>query len=191
MRVQAADRHHAPCLTEPIPLAQVVLERAADRTLRSKDHAREVAKAAYALAGVVEEAPELDAVEAVELAEGDPGSPEALGTARERVRGEAEAAGGVDGVADLRPAQVPVDLALDSECEEMVPIGGGDLLADEQKNVVVPALLAAPLCLQRVVVCQQHHVDAGTLRGVGDLRDAPRAVGVGGVNVDDAGEVVH
>src|SRR3954469_22626518 len=54
------------------PLARVVLGRAADRALWRRDHPHQVAHAAHALAGVVEERPQLDAVEAVEVAELDP-----------------------------------------------------------------------------------------------------------------------
>src|SRR5436189_294192 len=88
VRVEPADRGHAARLAEAVPLAQVGGRRATDRALRRPDHAREVADATDALAGVVEERPELDAVQAVGVAELDAPSPEAFRAARERVRAE-------------------------------------------------------------------------------------------------------
>src|SRR4029079_1644051 len=99
--------------------------------------------------------------EAVALAEGDAGALEALRPPRERVRAEAEAAGGFNRLADVRPRHARVDLLVDAEREEVVAVGGRDLFADEDEHVVVPALLAAALGLERVVVGEQHYVDAG------------------------------
>src|SRR5205823_84141 len=111
-----------------------------------------------------------DALDEVELAERDAGPAEALRAARERMRREAEAAGVGDRAAQLGAGEAAVDLLVDPECQEVVAIGGGHLLADEDEHIAVPALLAAPLGLERVVVCEEDDVDAGLGRGAGDLR---------------------
>src|SRR4051794_7555227 len=120
VRVESTDRDHATGLAEAVPLAQVAVGWTTDCALRREDHSRQVAKVAHALAGVVEEAPQLDAVEAVGFSEWDPRPLEALGSARERVRAEAEAARRADRVADLGPGQRAFDLALDAERQVVV-----------------------------------------------------------------------
>ena len=112
--------------------------------------------------------------------------------ARERVGGEAEPAGGAHRRADAGGVELRVvDLLVDPEGEVVVAPPRRDLLAHEQQHVAVPALLAVALGRERVVVGQQHHVRAGAPPRPGDLRHRAGAVGVGRVQVDHAGQVVH
>src|SRR6476620_6488539 len=70
VRVESADRDDALCLAEPIPVAQIARGRPADDRLGSVDHPEDIADAVQLLRGVVQERPELDAIEAVEIAPG-------------------------------------------------------------------------------------------------------------------------
>jgi hypothetical protein len=82
-------------------------------------------------------------------------------------------------------------VVVDAEREIVVTGRGRDLVAREQQHVAVPALLAEPPGGHRVVVREQHDVRAGARRRAGDLGDRPGPVGMGRVEMDHAGEVVH
>jgi hypothetical protein len=108
------------------------------------------------------------------------------------VRCEAEAAGGAHRGADAGGVEAGVvDLLVDPEREVVVAPPRRDLLAHEQQDVPVPALLAVALGRERVVVGEQHDVRAGAPPRPRDLPHRARAVRVGGVQMDDAGQVVH
>jgi len=102
-----------------------------------------------------------------------------------------EAAGIAHGAADLGAAEAAADLRVDAERQEMVAVGGGDLLADEHQRAPVPAFFATPFCLERVVVGEQHDVDPGALRRERDLGHGSSAIRVRGMHVDDASQVVR
>ena len=149
---------------------------------------------ADALAGVVRGVPELDAVQrvAVEPAERHAGPPEPRRALGERVRGEPEPAGIPHRAGDAARVQAAVpDLRVDPEGEVVVAPERRDLLARQQQHVAVPALLAAPPGLERVVVGEQHDVRPRPRSGARDLGHRAGPVGMGRVKVDHTGEVVH
>ena len=100
-----------------------------------------------------------------------------------RIAHSATDAGGVE-------ARV-VDLVVEAEGEVVVAPARRDLLAHQHEHVVVPALLAAPLGLERVVVGEEDHVGLGALRGARDLGNGAGPVRVERVEVDHAGQVVQ
>ena len=100
-----------------------------------------------------------------------------------RIAHRATDAGGVEALV--------VDLVVEAEGEVVVAPARGDLLAHKDQHVVVPALLAAPLGLERVVVCEEDHVGVGAPRRARDLGNGPGPVRVERVEVDYAGEVVQ
>ncbi len=106
------------------------------------------------------------------------GEPEAA-----RVAHRAADAGGVEALV--------VDLVVEAEGQVVVAPARGDLLAHQHEDVVVPALLAAPLGLECVVVCEQDHVGLGAPRRARDLGNRSGPVRVERVEVDHAGEVVQ
>ncbi len=78
--------------------------------------------------------------------------------------GEAEPALRLDRLAHLgRRAALLLDDRVDPEGEVVVLVRR-DLLADQQEDVAVPALLAVIARRERVVVGEQDHVDAGLRR---------------------------
>ena len=108
------------------------------------------------------------------------------------MRGEAEAARVAHRPRDPAGVEAAVaDHLVDAEGQVVVLAERRDLLAGEQEHVAVPALLAAPLGLQRVVVGEQHHVGLRARRRPRDLGHGSGPVGVCRVQVDHAGEVVH
>jgi hypothetical protein len=107
------------------------------------------------------------------------------------VRGEAETAGVADRPADPTGVEAAVaDLLVDAEGEIVVSPQRRHLLPDEHEHVAVPALLAMTLRRERVVVGEQHHVHLRPRGGARDLAHGACAVRMGGMQVDDAGEVV-
>ena len=91
---------------------------------------------------------------------------------------------------DVGGAQpVVVDLLLQAEGEVVIAARGRHLFADAHQHPTVVALAAAPPGLERVVVGEQHGVDARVRRGRGDLLDRAGAVGVQGMGVHDAAEI--
>ena len=79
VRVEAADRDHAPLAAELVPAPHVALGRVVERARRRREEADQRADPVDLLAGVVREVPQLDPVErvAVEPAERDAGPLEA------------------------------------------------------------------------------------------------------------------
>ena len=84
-----------------------------------------------------------------------------------------------------------VHRALEAEREVVVLPSRRDLLAHQDQHPVVPALLAPVARRERVVIGQQEEVEPVRTRGGGDLGHSPGAVGVGGVDVQDAREIVQ
>ena len=167
-----------------------------ERALRRDDEAQDVADALRRLRGVGDEAPQLDAVQAVavEPVEGHSlaDALEAPRAPRPRVRREADPARVCDRPADRVCVEaLVVDRLVEPEREQVVAPPRRHLDAREQQHVAVPALLAAPPGLERVVVGQQHDVHLRAPARAGDLPDRAGAVRVGRVEMDDAGEVVH
>ena len=80
---------------------------------------------------------------------------------------------------------------IDPERQVVVAPERRDLVARQQQHVAVPALLAAPPRLERVVVGEQHHVRPRPRRRAGDLGHRPGPVRIGRVEMDHTGEVVH
>src|SRR5437588_354930 len=193
--VQPADSDHAaPARVQPVPLAAVLLRRSGREALGVGEEPQRVADRPDRLALVGHEAPHLDAGEslAVEVAPRHRLGPEALGSAREGVRGEAEPACVGDRADDLRRSHpAVVDRLLEPEREVVVAAPGRDLLAHEQQHVLVPALVAAIARLERVVVGQEDDVHARPPSRAHDLRNRPGAVRERGMEVEDAGEVVQ
>jgi hypothetical protein len=147
-----------------------------------------------ALPGVVREAPELDPVErvAVEPAVRHPGTPEADRSLGERVRREAEPAAVADSPRDRAGVEAAVlDVLVEPEREQVVATERRHLLARQQQDVAVPALLAELPGGDRVVVGEEDDVGARPRGGAGDLAHGPGPVGVRRVDVDHAGKVVH
>jgi hypothetical protein len=116
---------------------------------------------------------------------------EAPRSARERVGRERETAGRADGAQDAVGVEPVVDLGVHAEGQAVVVPRGRDLLAHQQEHAVVPALVALPLGLERVVIGEHHHVHPGAAPGPHDLAHRARAVRVKRVQVDHAGQVVH
>ena len=194
VRVEAADRDHAPLAAELVPAPHVALGRMVEHAPGRGEEADQRRDAADPLAGVVGEAPQLDAVKrvAVEAAERHAGPLEAHGALGERMRGEAEAARVADRPRDPAGVEAAVaDLLVDPERQVVVAPERRDLLARQQQHVAVPALLAAPPRLERVVIGEQHHVGLRAGRRPRDLGHRPGPVRVRRVQVDHAGEVVH
>ena len=79
-------------------------------------------------------------------------------------------------------------ILVDPEGEVVVLLPGRHFLANEDEDGFVPALLAAVLCSEGVVVGQQHEVQFVRPGGGGDLRHRSGAIRVGGVHVNDAGD---
>ena len=111
---------------------------------------------------------------------------------RPRVRCEADPARVGDRPADrVRVEALMVDRLVEPEREQVVAPPRRHLDAREQQHLAVPALLAAPPRLERVVVGQQHDVHLRAPARAGYLPDGAGAVRVGRVQMDHAGEVVH
>jgi hypothetical protein len=189
--VEAADRDDRPLPAELVPRAQVAFRRMVHVAVRRDEELDDVAPPVDRLAGVVHEAPQLEPREAVEVAEGDPAPLEEPRPLGEGMRSEAEPALSFDRLTDLlRGLPALLDHPVDPEGEVVVLVRR-DLLADQQQHVVVPALLPVISRRQRVVVGEQHDVDAGLRRGSHDLRHRAGPIGPGRVDVDDASQIAH
>ena len=109
---------------------------------------------------------------------------------REGMRGEGHTAGLQHGGADVPLGASRVgDLLVEAE-HEQVPRLRRHLVPDEHEHAPAPALLAAAACLERVVIGEQHAVRARDFGRVYELGHGGGAVGVGGVDMRDAGEAV-
>jgi hypothetical protein len=64
-------------------------------------------------------------------------------------------------------------------------------VADQDQHAVAPALLAAATSLERVVVGEEQALGAGALRGLHELGDRGRAVGIGRMDVRYARQAVE
>ena len=193
--VQAADRYHAPAAAEPVPLAHVALRRVLEHAARRDNEAQRLREALEGLGGIGHEAPELDAVERVGVERGERHAVtralEAARAAREGVGRERETARRADCAQDAVGVELVVDLGVHAEGQAVVAPRGRDLLAHQQQHAVVPALVALPLGLERVVVGEHHHVHPGAAAGPHDLAHRAGAVRMERVQVDHAGQVVH
>jgi hypothetical protein len=194
VRVEAADRDDAPLAAELVPAANVGFRRMVEDPPGRGEEADQGRDAADALTGVGGEAPQLDAVHglAVEAPERHSRALEADRALGERVRREAEAARVPHRARDrARVEAAMADLLVDSEGQVVVAPERRDLLTGQEQDVAVPALLAAPLRLERVVVGQEHHVRPRPRGRARDLGHRPGPVRVRRVDVGHAGEVVH
>ena len=194
--VDPADRDDpASARVQTVPVAQVLLRRVGEEPLRGGDEAEHVADRRDRLSGVVHEAPQLHARQpvAVDVAPRHRGRAlEQGGALRPGMRREPEPSGGGNRAADLGGRAVaPAHRLVDAEGEVVVLAPGRHLLAHQQEDAVVPALVPARLGLERVVVGEQHHVRPGAFRRPEDLGHRPGPVREGGVQVDDAREVVE
>jgi hypothetical protein len=194
VRVQPADRDHAPCPAQLVPAAHVALGRMVEHALRRQEEPDQRGDAADLLPGVVGEVPQLDPVEgvAVEAPVRHARPPEARRSLRERVRGEPEPAGVADRSRDRAGvAAAMAHVLLDAEGQVVVAAERRDLIAREQEHVAVPALLPEPPGRERVVVREQYDIRARPRGRAGDLRDRAGPVRMGRVEMDHRGEVVH
>ena len=135
VRVEPADRHDGPLPAQLVPRAHVALGRMVDVAVGRRQEPDDVAPALDRLAGVVHEAPQLEPLDAVKVAERDPAPLEQLRSLRERMRREAEAALCLDRLAHLG-GRAPdlLDDRVDPE-REVVVLVRRHLLADQQQHV--------------------------------------------------------
>ena len=105
------------------------------------------------------------------------------------MRGEAETAERGDRLGNARLAAVLGRGLVDAEGEKM-PSARGNLDSDQEQHIAVPALAAVVAGAERVVIREQDDVGLGRPRRFDDFVDRCRAVGVGRVQVEDAGEIV-